>query len=87
MIALHSHCAAHHAAAIWLGLGSCDGMTDNNSVCACVDRHWDLQPGHELLHDLVALCVNDQVSLLVLGSLLQVDDDKLPTCSSSETFF
>ena len=81
--ALHSHSAADHAAAIRLRLGSFDCVADDNRVCACVDWHWDLEPGHELLHDLIALCMNDQVSLLVLGSLLQIDNDKLPTCGST----
>ena len=81
MNALYSEAAAESAAGP--GFGWLDGVSDNNSVLTPVDGYGHLKPCHELLHDVIAFGMNDQVCLPVLGSLLQVDDDKLSACKGS----
>lgn len=78
MNTLHAKAAAECTAGV--GLCRLDGVSDNNSILTCVGRYGHLQPCHELLHDVITFGVNDQICLLVLGSLLQIDNDKLPTC-------
>ena len=76
--ALHAETAAKCAAGA--GLSRLDGVSNDNSIMTSVGKYGHLQLCHELLHDVIAFGVNDQICLLVLGSLLQIDDDKLPTC-------
>lgn len=85
MYALHAQDTAERAAVTSLGRLCC--LSNHNRIMANISRDGHVQTSHELLHDGIASGMDDQVCLLALGRVLQVDDDKLPTCSSTAMWY